>query len=450
MSDLQTVQTALDKINAAIVAEREANDERLKQIEKGGVAHPETLAKIGNIEADIAKLRTGLDESLKAMARLSVGGAGTDDKDAIKLKGNARLWLAAKNGGRAPQESEIDVGRYQAYCNAFPHYIRAGGQLGETLPAGIRAELSVGSESDGGFLAPTEMSSRIIRRLFETSDMRSIATVMSITADAVEFPVDHDEAASGGFVTEKATRTETGTPKVGIQKIEVHEQYAEPHATQKILDDAAIDVEAWLAGKISDIMTRTENARFVTGTGAGAPRGFLDYGSAAVTTDDASRAWGVLQYVATGTSAGFGTDATVTTADDPDCLITIISKLKPAYRRNARWTMNRGTEATVRKLKDANGRYFVGMGDIKDGVVSFPLFGFPIHTMEDMPAIASDTFSIAFGDFRAGYTIVDRQGIRVLRDPFTSKPFVKFYTTKRVGGDVTDFDAIKLLKFGTS
>jgi len=314
----------------------------------------------------------------------------------------------------------------------------------------VQAALRGGSDADGGFWVPADMADRVQSRLFDTSDIRPIATVETTTSDVWELPIDTDEAASGGWVSEQATRSETDTPRLGIQKIEVHEQFAQPQATQRILDDATRDVEAWLAGKIADKLSRTENTAFVTGNGVGRPRGIFSYGTDAVTTDDATRNWGVLQYVPSGAAGGFPTVSGVAGASDPDALITMISKLKSVYRANARWLMNRASEATVRKLKDGQGRYLVGMGDLRDGAVGFNLLGFPIHTAEDVADMASDSFSIALGDFAASYTIVDRVGLTVLRDPYTAKPFVKFYTVKRVGADVTDFDGIKLLKMATS
>ena len=420
-----------------------ANDERLAALEKGRT-DPLIEAKVDKANEDIARLQAANEDVMRQVARVTVGGGGApEDGD---LKASARLFIAGRTGRPVDDVTPAQIEQYRAYRGAFNAYLRNGGQRGEMLPEGIRAELSVGSDPDGGYWVPTETSSTVIRRLFETSDMRSLANVVTISTDSLELPNDTNSSTSGGWVGETESRSETNTPKVGVQKIVVHEQYAEPHITQKLLDDAAIDVEAWLGGKTADILTRTENTAFVSGNGSSKPRGWLDYKSASVTTADSSRAWGVLQHLTIGASGAFPT-VSGSTASDPDKLLDVIAALKPAYRGGAVWTMNRATEAAVRKLKDADGRYLVGMGDLRDAATGFSLFGFPIRTMEDMPDIAADSFSIAFGNFRVGYTIVDRQGIRVLRDPYTSKPFVKFYTTKRVGGDVTNFDAIKLVKF---
>jgi HK97 family phage major capsid protein len=456
------VKPVIDELQKAFSDFQAANDDRIAALEKGrdDAITNETVDKInGHVTVLQEKLddalkqasaaTAGADEALKVAQRLAVGGNPDAAKSLQDLQANARSFAAVRLGKPIDDIREVDVEQYQTYCAAFRSFIRRGGADGELLPGEVRADLMSGSDAEGGFWVPTEMASRVQTRLFETSDIRNIATVESTTADSWELPIDVDEAESGGWVSERETRNDTDNPRTGIQKIETHEQYAQPRATQRILDDATRDVEGWLAGKIGDKLSRTENTAFVSGTGSGQPRGIFSYGAASLVTDDSSRAWGVLQHIISGSATGFPT-VSGSTASDPDALITMISKLKPFYRGAARWLMNRATEAAIRKLKDADGRYLVGMGDIRDGVVGFNLFGYQMSTAEDVADIASDAFAIAFGDFGAGYTIIDRQGLRVLRDPYTSKPFVKFYTTKRVGGDVTDFDAIKLMKFAAS
>jgi HK97 family phage major capsid protein len=248
-------------------------------------------------------------------------------------------------------------------------------------------------------------------------------------------------------VGEGDPRGETDTPEVGEQTIYVREQFAQPLASQKLLDMSGFDVEGWLGRKIGDKLGRVENTKFVSGTGVKEPRGFVDYGAAAVTTDDdGPRAWGVLQYVPTGAAAGFPTLSGG--GDDPDALIDLQLKLKPEYLPGAVWAMRRSTAAVIRKLKDKDGRY-IWLDNITEGGRPL-LLGHPVTFLEDMPAVAANSFSVAFGNFNVGYQIVDGPAIRVLRDPFTTKGKVKFYTTKWTGGDVVNFDALKLLKFGTS
>ena len=211
-----------------------------------------------------------------------------------------------------------------------------------------------------------------------------------------------------------------------------------PAASQTLLDDSAVDIEAWIADEVRVAFAAQENKAFVTGNGTDKPKGFLDYTQVA----DASWNWGNIGYIATGVDGDFA-------GTDPEHdLFDLIYTLNAGYRGNATWVMNRSTQAEVRKIKDGDGNY-IWQPATEAGARPMML-GFPIVETEDMPGIGSDETAIAFGDFQRGYLVVDRIGIRVLRDPFSSKPYVLFYTTKRVGGGVQDFGAIKLLKFGTS
>lgn len=440
---LEQIKDLVDAQGTAFEEFKAANDERLKQIEESGSADTVTAEKVEKINAEITQINDAIAEAQRDFAAAVTAGKKDDDRD---IEAEAKVFWAVQREKPCKEVSKDEVEAFNRYENAFEQFVRAGGdQNASLLTPEIRAELSVGSDPDGGYLVPTAMDSRVRQRLYETSPMRQISEVTSITTSSLQFPVDTGEAASGGWVSEKEARSETGTPQVGMQTIQVHEQYAEPHVTQKLLDDAAIDVEAWLSGKIADKLTRTENAAFINGNGVGKPRGFLDYSGAATTANDDSRSWGILQYVASGVSGGFETAAN----GSADELIDLVHKLNPAYRAGARFTMNRSTIAEVRKLKDGDNNYLWSMGNIQTGQPQ-SLLGYGITEMEDMPDIGADSFSLAFGNFNTGYLIVDRMGIRVLRDPYTNKPFVKFYTTKRVGGDVQNFDAIKLFKFGTS
>ncbi len=211
-----------------------------------------------------------------------------------------------------------------------------------------------------------------------------------------------------------------------------------PAATQTLLDDAEVNVEEWLAQEVQTVFAEQEGTAFVSGDGVNKPRGFLDYTMVA----DASWTWGNIGYIATGVDGAFAS------TDPSDELIDLIYAPKQAYRAGARWVMNRSVEGELRKFKDADGNYIWQPGIAAGQPAS--LMGYPITEAEDMPDIASNAYAIAFGDFTRGYLIVDRVGIRILRDPFSSKPYVLFYTTKRVGGGVQNFEAIKVLKFGLS
>lgn len=434
-----------------------ANDERITGI-KAKFDDVVTNEKVDKINANISDLKESaekaiaeakaaqsrMDELEKVSERIKAGGDPKADRD---FKADAQVFHAGRKGVESVEVGDSRVDEYKAYSEAFGSFLR---MHPDAMTQEVKAAMQVGNDPDGGYWVPTQMANDIKTRIFETSPMRQNASLITITTDSIKFPTDTNDGTSGGWVGETASRSVTATPQIGEQEIYVREQYAMPKVTQKLLDMATIDVESWLNGKIADKMTRTENAAFVTGTGVNQPRGFMDYKSAAVTTDDASRSWGVLQYIVTGASAAFPALSGITGAGDTTSLITTIAKLNPAYRAGSSWYMNRATEAAVRKLTDADGRYLVGMGDIRDGALGFTLFGYPIVNFEDMADIGADSFSIAFGNMSVGYQVVDGRGIRILRDPYTDKPYVLFYTTKWTGGDVVNFDAIKLVKFGTS
>jgi HK97 family phage major capsid protein len=273
-------------------------------------------------------------------------------------------------------------------------------------------------------VTPT-MSSQIVQAIFETSPIRQVASVETISTDSLELIDDHNPAAAG-WTAETASISETSTPAIAKRNIPTHELYAQPKATQKLIDDAAIDVEAWLSNKISDIIGRTENTAFVNGTGVGQPRGFLTYA--------AGTSWDTIQQVGSGSSG----------AVTADSLITLFYSLKDVYMKRASFLMNRSVVQAVRLLKTTTNQY-LWQPSMTTGAPD-TLLGVPVYMASDMPVAAAASLAVAVGDFKAGYQIVDRQGIRILRDPFTQKPFVMFYSTKRVGGDVINFDAIKLLK----
>lgn len=450
------LKQVLDEVKGLIQKERETNDERLVALEKTGTELPEirdkadktsdalnqASEKLEAIQKEQEETRKLAEQNAEQVGTLIVGGPGGDPKAKEKLTKNCQIFNAAVNMKRGDRKISISVDQYQTYRDAFSNMVRHGY---DGLSEEYKNALRIASDPDGGYWVPTEQSDEVKRRLFDTSPIRQIANVMTITSDSIEFPTDTNKATSGGWVGEQESRSETATPQVGTQKLWLREQYAAPQVTQRLLNMATINVESWLEGKIAEIFGITENTAYVSGDGAERPRGFLDYKSNAVATADSSRSWGVLEQVVTGASGGFPT-VSGSTASDPDALITTISKLKPEYRAGARWVMNRSVEATVRKLKDADGRYFIDFGNLEAGTVGFSLFGFPITTAEDMPDFSADSYSIAFGNFRTGFLIIDGPGMRVLRDPYTAKPEVIFYSTKLTGSDIVDTDAIKLVK----
>jgi HK97 family phage major capsid protein len=350
---------------------------------------------------------------------------------------NHHLSSVYAASGKNSAPPVVDDATYTAYQKAFASWVRSGK---DHMVADELKAMHTGSDPSGGYLVTPDTSGVVVSRLYETSDMRSIASIQTIGTDALEGRTDLDEA-DAGWVGEQQARPATGTPDLGKWRIPVHEMYAMPEATVKLLEDSSIDVAAWLANKVADKFARIENTAFVLGNTINKPRGFLSYTTAA--TADSARAWGVLEHIATGTSGGFGTAPNGT-----EKFVDLVHKLKAKYRRNAKFVFNRTTLAAIRKLKDADGN-FMWLPSMTEDTPN-RLMGYGYREFEDMPDIAANTLSIGFGDFKAGYQIVDRLGIRVIRDELTNKPFVRFYTVRRVGGDVIDFEAIKFLKFATS
>lgn len=333
--------------------------------------------------------------------------------------------------GRAPLSVEADASA--PHQKAFDAYIRHGDDDAlRGLPLEGKAMTTV---SDGGFLAAPSVSVQVQDALNVTASLRRVANVVSVEAANYEVLVDMGDIASG-WATEAGTQDETGTSTVQRVVIPVHELSAMPKASQRLLDDAAFDVETWLAGRIAEKFARAEATAFVNGDGVNKPHGFLTHAKAANETATNVQ-------IGTIPSGGEGDFATTNPAN---ALIDLVYALGAQYRANATFVMNSKTAAAVRKMRDADGRFLwadsLAMGQPAQ------LLGYPVLVCEDMPDIAAGSFSIAFGDFRSAYTIVERPDLRVLRDPFSAKPHVLFYATKRVGGGVTDARAIKLMVFG--
>lgn len=319
--------------------------------------------------------------------------------------------------------------------SAFENYIR-GGETGN-LRSLEQKSLSVGSDPDGGYLVPDETEATVMRALKDVSPIRAIAGSRQVSASVYKKPFSITGPGTG-WVGETAARPETTSPTLAELSFPTMELYAMPAATSTLLDDSAVNIDEWIADEVQTAFAAQETAAFVAGDGVNKPKGFLDYTAVA----ESSWSWGNVGYLATGVDGDFA-------ASDPsDSLIDLIYTVKSAYRAGARWVMNRSTQAEIRKIKDADGNY-IWQPAARAGEQP-TLLGYSVTEVEDMPSIGSDSLSIAFGDFNRGYLIVDRLGLRVLRDPFSAKPYVLFYTTKRVGGGIQDFDAFKFLKFGVS
>ena len=320
---------------------------------------------------------------------------------------------------------------------AFEAYVRTGDDDGLR---GLELEgkaLNTAVAGDGGYLVDPVTADNIASVLASTASIRAIANVVNVEATSYDVLIDHGDVGSG-WATETGSVTETGTPSIERIAIQLHELSALPKASQRLLDDSAFDIEAWLAGRIADKFARAEADAFIYGDGVDKPTGFLTHPNVA----NDSWAWGSLGYVATGTSGDF--DAT----NPADAIVDLVYSLDAEYRSGATFVMNSKVAGAVRKMKDLDGRFLWS-----DGLAAGEparLMGYPVLIAEDMPDIAADATPIAFGNFAAGYTVAERPDTRILRDPFSAKPHVLFYATKRVGGDVSDFAAIKLLKLSVS
>jgi HK97 family phage major capsid protein len=310
-------------------------------------------------------------------------------------------------------------------------YLRRGLEHGVELKA-----MSGATDAAGGYAVPEEIDAAIERTLSAISPIRAIASVVKVGSAGYRKLVTSGGTPSG-WASEVAARPETGTPTFHEVAPPSGELYANPAASQAMLDDAAFDVEAWLAEEIAREFARAEGAAFVSGNGVNKPKGFL----AATTTDEADgvRGFGTLQFLKTGVAGGFP-------ASNPqDKLIDLVAALRSPYRQGAVFVMNSATSARIRKFKTSDGAFLWQPGLVAGQPDT--LLGYPVVEAEDMPDVAADSLSVAFGNFKAGYLIAERNETQILRDPFTNKPFVHFYATRRVGGQVMNSEAIKLLKF---
>jgi HK97 family phage major capsid protein len=319
--------------------------------------------------------------------------------------------------------------------SAFEAYVRQGESA--ALRGLETKAMSAGSNADGGYLVPVELEREVGQRLAAISPIRGIASVREISGGVYKKPF-MTAGPAAGWVGETDTRTQTTSPTLDALSFPAMELYAMPAATATLLDDSAVNIDEWIASEVELTFAVQEGAAFVNGDGSSKPKGFLQYDTVA----NGSWVWGKLGYIASGNAGAFA-------ASNPsDVLVDTIYALKAGYRQNGNFVMNRKTQATIRKFKDSGGAYLWQPPVQAGGRAS--LMSFPLIEAEDMPDIAANSLSIAFGDFRRGYLVVDRRGMQVLRDPYSAKPYVLFYTTKRVGGGVQDFDAIKLVKFAAS
>jgi HK97 family phage major capsid protein len=398
---------------------------------------------------------TLLKETQKKAAEAATKYAQEIQDQEVKIKGleESQRFLE-KQFSRMPDGASNDA-REDLYRKEFVKYIRKGKPFDhnhveeickhyaqKTLIDGDDDDIAhytktliAGNNPQGGYFIRPDRSATMIQRIFETSPLRTVANVTTTNSDVLEFVVDDNEATSGGWVGEVESRSETTTPDIGLETIPVHEQFAQPKATQKMLDDAGFDIESWLSRKITDKMTRTENATFVNGDGSKKPRGFLDY-----------PAWSVAGVYERGKIEQIDSNGAAGAPFSSDSLKKTQNSLIEDYQASAVWGIKRSAFENIITLKDDDGRYIFNTRFLQERD-PMNLLGKRVIFMNDMPeADTNDNLAMVYGDFSLGYTIVDRLGFRVIRDEFTDKPFIKFYTTKRVGGAVTNYQSLKLIK----
>lgn len=400
------IKQAFDDFLYAFESFKSANDQRLSELEKRS-ADVLTEDKVNRINAALDTQKKRLDQMLLADARpeLSISQKATD------IRG-------------------------REHKAAFDSYMRKGDTSGFSRLE-WKSSMDATTDANGAYTVPVEIENTIDRLMKNVSPMRSICSVRQIGSNIYRKPIATTEAAAG-WVAETGSRSQTDTPTLTAIDFTTMELYAMPAATQSLLEDSAVDIESWLADEVRDVFAEMEGDAFINGNGTTEPTGLL-YGTPVT---NASWAWGALGYIASGAAGAFADD------NPTDTLVTLAYAPKQAYRANGTWLMNRSTEAVVRKFKDDNGNYIWQPGAMAGQPST--LLGYPVAEADDMPDMSSGSFSIAFGDFKRGYLIVDRAGIQVLRDPYSAKPYVLFYTTKRVGGGIQNYEAIKLMKFSAS
>lgn len=406
-ADANNAKAVLDELQKTFAAFKEERDAEIAALKKGQEDVVRT-EKVDRINADIEKLQKAMDETNSLIAAIKVGGEGE---------------------GNDPAKAE--------YASAFNKWFRKGQNEQALGDLAVKAALQTDSDPDGGYTVPDEMEGGIDRILGTVSAMRRVARVVRISSSVYKRLVNTTGTTSG-WVGEREARTETNTPNLSELEFPAMELYANPAATQRMLDDAAIDVASWLADEVSVEFAEEEGAAFITGNGVNRPRGILSYDTVA----NASWTWGKLGFTISGVAA----DINDASNNGVDALISLVYSLKQGYRNGASFMMNNTLQSKVRKLKtigDTEG--YLWQPSVQVGQPA-TLLGYPVIDDDNMSDVGANAFPIAFGNFQRGYLIVDRAGIRVLRDPYTNKPYVHFYTTKRVGGGVSNYQAIKLLK----
>lgn len=402
--DFGSLKDLLQKQGEAFEEFKKTNDARM-QAKADGKSVEGFEAKLSKINEEISKigdLKSEFDSLIKKLNRPGATGEGDPDKAEHKA--------------------------------AFGKFLRKG--IDDGLGELQQKAYNITTDADGGYAVPEELDRTILELMRDVSPMREVSNVITVGGSDYK-KLANKGGTTGGWVDEDDARAATNSSQFAILTPFMGEVYAYPQATQQMLDDAFFNAEQFIENECTLTFAEMEGAAFTTGDGTKKPKGFLAYATA--TTADGARAFGTLQHIISGAAA----DWAATTPQDK--LLDVVYALKKGYRANANWMLSKAMLADVRKLKDVDGNYLWRPG-LEAGQPD-TLLGYGIAENEDMPAKAANALSIAFGDFKRGYTIVDRIGTRILRDPYTNKPFVGFYVTKRVGGFLADSNAIKLFKF---
>ncbi len=409
MSDLSEVAKAIEASNTAFAEFKRINDERLAKMEKG--------------QGGADELKSSMEKAFKDMA----------DQKAIIETLEAKLKRPNMSGEGVNNEAETE------HKKAFNSYIRKGMDNGLSAAEQKALAWSTTAGADGGYAVPKQIDNSIESLMINVSPIRQIASVVQISTTDYHKLVNLRGTASG-WVGETAARPATGSPTLADIKPPMGELYSNVQATQQMLDDVFFNVEQWIADEVANEFARAEGAGFITGNGTNQPTGFLT--PTYVATGDATRTFGQLEYVPTGVAGGWA-------ATNPgDVLLSLVSKVKAAYRDGSVFVTNKALLFELAAFKDSTGRYI--FNPVTAPGIPETLLGYPVVEAEDMPVKAASSLSLAFGNFKRGYLVVDRVGTRILRDPFSNKPYIGFYVTKRVGGAVVNSEAIKAVRFSVT
>ena len=435
---IKSVAEALDKIGTAFDEYKKTNDQRLEAIKKGASTSDfdAKLAKMDGVLDQLAEQKSVLE---KLQTRLARPGTGGNDRQDGESKESAEYREAFLDWMRSPKDGE----REQRAAQARKALEAKAKTTLEDKSADTRerraAQVVTSTGASGGFALPEQIERSIARLSVDISPIRQIATVRMVgTSDYKEL----FDANGAGFewLGEADTRNQTNTPDLAEVAPTFGMASAKPQASEESLDDLFFDVESWLTTSAADAIAQGEGASFVSGNGTKKPTGFLA-GPAPLTTVDASRAFGTLQYIPSGQAAAM--------PSTPDTFYDIVYSLRARYRANARWVTSKLVLATMRKYKEATTNAYMWAPGLSAGQPD-QFAGYPVVEAEDMPVVGANAFSLAFGDFREGYLIADRVGMRITRDEITTPGFVKFYVRKRVGGKIRNSQAIKLLKISVA